>query len=303
VCWAIGGDILLKEFSEYRLTEYITGMFADHFFEVIFGEGGKFVTRVKPQVSQVRILFIDKLLARASRHPANTFQFVQERLHGHPHCTKYLHDLLDVVDNDMLVVLSPHTERLSSSRILAKFQQMHVRAVYDSTYCEHPCPSNNTWKAKATVEADIHHTIARRAAANNNIHPKSRQMTLDIRETSVPTMPSTEEKDPSHENQHEARMIGLSIPDESAPVLYNPSKLSPAGYGEPDSTRSSPPSSDISSISHSGAQSTSSEHTDWYPQLFTNKHPTVGGLASRSACDVPSDLLVLTDAYIVLRSC
>jgi hypothetical protein len=116
-------------------------------------------------------------------------------------------------------------------------------------------------------------------------------------------MPSTGEKDPSHETQHEARMKNLSIPDESAPVLHNPSELSLAGYEEPDSTRSSPPSSDISSISHSGAQSTSSEHTDWYPQLFTNKHPTIGGLASRSVCGVPSDILVLTDAYIVLRSC
>jgi serine/threonine protein kinase len=303
VCWAIGGDILLKEFTECRLSEYITGMLTDNFFELLYREGGKLVVRVKLLISQVRILFIDELLVRASRHPADTFQFVQERLHGHPCCTRYLHNLLDVIENDMLVVLSPHTERLSSSRILAKFQQMHARAVDDSTYCEHPCPSNNTWKAKATVEADIHHIIARRAAANNNIHPKSRQMRLDIRETSVLTMPSTGEKDPSYETQHEARMKNLFLTDESAPVLHNLSRLSPAGYGEPDSTRSSPPSSDISSISHIGAQFTNSEHTNWYPQLFTNKHPTVGGLASRSVCSVPSDILVLTDEYIVLRSC
>jgi serine/threonine protein kinase len=180
VCWAIGGDILLEDFSRCRTSRYITGRFADHFFEVPYGEGGKLGIRVKPQVSKVRILFIDELLVRASRHPANTFQFVQKQLHGHPHCTKYLHNLLDVVENDMLVVLSPHTERLSSSRILAKFQQMHARAVDDSAYCEHPCPSNNTWKAKATVEVDIHSLIAMRAAANNDIHPKSRQMTLDI---------------------------------------------------------------------------------------------------------------------------
>ena len=53
VCWALGGEQLLNDFEESRLSPYITGVTSSSFFDVKIRTDGKHLIYVKSEVSQV----------------------------------------------------------------------------------------------------------------------------------------------------------------------------------------------------------------------------------------------------------
>lgn len=64
-----------------------------------------------------------------------------EKLHAHPACTDYLHGLLKVVHDDMLVVISPTRQRIRARPLSDMLKAMAHRAMEDDpAYVIKPAP-------------------------------------------------------------------------------------------------------------------------------------------------------------------
>lgn len=57
-------------------------------------------------------------------------------LHGEAFCTEWMHGLLEMVENNMLVVSSKH--RMTAVAVLAKLQAMYQVAQTSDSYCIDP---------------------------------------------------------------------------------------------------------------------------------------------------------------------
>jgi hypothetical protein len=64
------------------------------------------------------------------------------RLRGHDRCSRVIHDLLDIIENELLVV-DVH-ERITSTMLLAKLQNLAARAEADKAYLLSPTPRDIT---------------------------------------------------------------------------------------------------------------------------------------------------------------
>jgi hypothetical protein len=71
-------------------------------------------------------------------------------------CTEFFHDLLDVIEDHMIVVLSPGRERIRSEPLLARLSEMYKR-VADPTdsYCQYPRPKAREVKELPAVDAQL----------------------------------------------------------------------------------------------------------------------------------------------------
>src|SRR6266566_4365369 len=57
-----------------------------------------------------------------------------ERLHYNAACTRYLHDLLVLIHDDMVVVVSPTKQRIRSAVLLSRVRAMDGKARMDAGY-------------------------------------------------------------------------------------------------------------------------------------------------------------------------
>ncbi|KAF2687631.1 kinase-like protein [Lentithecium fluviatile CBS 122367] len=152
-CWAFGGKELRGEFEDERTTLYITGSQTDIFFDVKKLEGrAGYVVKRKQEVTE----WITKL-------------------HNHPSCTQYFHDLLDLIENKMLLVLTPAQERIECSALVEKIRTMHGEVMQaNSTYSQAPCPQKRTLKTDVAFIAQLNKTatgnIERRGGEGLEVH-------------------------------------------------------------------------------------------------------------------------------------
>jgi hypothetical protein len=61
-------------------------------------------------------------------------------LHRHRNCTAYVHDLLDMIEDHMLIVISTDQLRGTSPALLKKLNDMHRRCMEEEGYCMEKTP-------------------------------------------------------------------------------------------------------------------------------------------------------------------
>ncbi|KAI6762445.1 hypothetical protein HG530_008425 [Fusarium avenaceum] len=112
ITWWLGGYGYFKEFETQRTTPFINGARNNIFFTFRSGkQEGTYVIIVKPEVEKWIL-----------------------KLHGHQNCSPFLHDVLNIIEQDMLVVLSKTRERLPSDRLLAKFKKISEDCKEEENY-------------------------------------------------------------------------------------------------------------------------------------------------------------------------
>ncbi|KAF1850799.1 kinase-like protein [Cucurbitaria berberidis CBS 394.84] len=132
VCWALGGEENRQEFEKARESPYITGAVTDIFFDVQVKENGQgYTITVKEQVRKWT-----------------------SDLHNLPTCTEYFHELLDLIETQMIIALSQDRNRIKSPSLLETLERMH-RRVMDGTdgYCRKACPKKHVKREPEPVDA------------------------------------------------------------------------------------------------------------------------------------------------------
>ncbi|KAH7163589.1 kinase-like domain-containing protein [Dactylonectria estremocensis] len=120
VCWLLGGQGMRAEFAASRMKMYITGSNSDIFFDIQFNKiKNGHVVMVKDKVTK----------------------WMQE-LHTNSGCTQFIHDLLEMIHDEMVIVLSPSQQRGKSDTLLRKITTMNKKAMDDqkTEYLVAPCP-------------------------------------------------------------------------------------------------------------------------------------------------------------------
>ena len=77
-----------------------------------------------------------------------------QSLHNHPGCTRYLHDLLDIIHDDMIVVLSQKKCRIRSESLLAKIQDLDKK-ITEPAYGQEPCPERRDYGPPVGIPAEL----------------------------------------------------------------------------------------------------------------------------------------------------
>jgi hypothetical protein len=83
------------------------------------------------------------------------------KLHNSPGCTKYIHELLDVIQTSMIVVLSLEAQRIRSGSLLMKLEAMHQK-IGDPAYSLQPCPENRAFSPPIGAEAKLNEHAMKR---------------------------------------------------------------------------------------------------------------------------------------------
>ncbi|KUJ07850.1 kinase-like protein [Mollisia scopiformis] len=124
VVWSLDGWGGRQEFRNDRCSPYINSYRTDIFFDimVVSGETSKYAFKIKHQVEQ-HIKY----------------------LHGHPDCTQYLHDILNIIQTRMLIVESdePRIKRIRAPELLQEMKALQERC-RDRAYCLTKCPQEST---------------------------------------------------------------------------------------------------------------------------------------------------------------
>ncbi|KAF4456655.1 GTP-binding protein YchF [Fusarium austroafricanum] len=144
ITWFLGGYKYIEEFNDKRTTVFITGSKNDIFFALKRGQKeGSYVAQVKPEVSNWIL-----------------------KLRCHPDCSEFLHDCLDIIEQEMLVVLSEDSLRSPSGKLLTSFQRVFSRCRSVSTYTKgKPWTDNELRKAQEQITQK---NIAVEAVPNEN---------------------------------------------------------------------------------------------------------------------------------------
>lgn len=74
---------------------------------------------------------------------ANFFKFIKVYLHGHQACTQYLHDFLDLIEKEMLLIETDDAnsnKRIECGRLLYKLESMRDKCVNNPGYALTPTP-------------------------------------------------------------------------------------------------------------------------------------------------------------------
>jgi hypothetical protein len=88
-------------------------------------------------------------------------------LHNLPNCTKYIHDLLDMIENDMLIVLSVDRKRERAPVLLKKLDEMNQKCIDDVEYCMKKAPSKRMFRAPAGTEARLNENAMNMVTKNS----------------------------------------------------------------------------------------------------------------------------------------
>lgn len=142
-CWLLGGNVLRREFEEERYKPYLlTGAVTSIFFDIQkCGKSGNLVLMIKESVTK-RL----------------------QDFHNHPGCTSFVHELLDLIQKEMIVVLSGSKVRARADVLLAKLDIMHRKAMDESQidYITKDCPRDNPNIDVVAVEAIFNNTARER---------------------------------------------------------------------------------------------------------------------------------------------
>ncbi|KAE9364081.1 kinase-like protein [Stipitochalara longipes BDJ] len=119
--WLLGGSDLRNQFEEKRTTIYITGSKNNIFFVLkkYHQQPDVLVAQVKDEVSQ----------------------WIHD-MHNDKRCSQFIHDALDIIETDMLVVLSQERKRSESGPLKKKFGDLLSKCMDDNDleYCTKGAP-------------------------------------------------------------------------------------------------------------------------------------------------------------------
>ncbi|KAG6368270.1 hypothetical protein INS49_002473 [Diaporthe citri] len=137
MCWLLRGNAGKIQFDQARTAPFIFGTKADIYFDIEERKQttpGMFVFKVKDVVSKT----------------------ISE-LHDDPYCSRWVHDLLDLVENDMLVVLSKTHKRKTSQFLLHKLRAMDDKVQSSAGYSTGPAPQSRTpyWRPQVGTFAEL----------------------------------------------------------------------------------------------------------------------------------------------------
>ncbi|KAK3313296.1 kinase-like domain-containing protein [Apodospora peruviana] len=133
--WLLGGWALLEEFERARKTPYINGIRTNIFFTLKVANGNTVhVAQVKEEVTKWFI-----------------------KLHAHERCTDFIHDVLDIIENKMLLVLSQGKVRAKSEVLRRDFNDIHARCMDERrlNYAMTPTPATRPFRRQTAVEAEL----------------------------------------------------------------------------------------------------------------------------------------------------
>ncbi|GAB1316488.1 hypothetical protein MFIFM68171_06698 [Madurella fahalii] len=132
--WLLGGRKLLDEFERVRKSQdYLEGVNSLLFFQLMEKEDRSgHVVQVKRSVSE---------------------WFV--KLHGLKTCTQFAHEALDIIENEMLVVISEERTRTSSTPLSKKFKRVYQKCLEDTAYETEGLARNHELQQFDPVEAKV----------------------------------------------------------------------------------------------------------------------------------------------------
>lgn len=134
-CWILGANELRERFKEILVSPYITGVKTDIYFDIHWlGPGEGYRLWVKEQI----VNWIGSL-------------------HNKPGCSPYVHDLLDIIHEDMLVV--DQNRRKSMAGLFDIVDEMHQRAINSVDYIRAPEPREVIMEARYMDGVDLNHNI------------------------------------------------------------------------------------------------------------------------------------------------
>lgn len=101
-------------------------------------------------------------------------------LHNDPLCSQWVHDLLDLIESDMLVVLSKEHTRKSSQLLLDKLRDMDNRAQSSEQYSTGPAPQDRTpyWRPQVGTIAELNEAAQKHVFDNGTVTHKSDERPL-----------------------------------------------------------------------------------------------------------------------------
>lgn len=152
--WCMQGNEGRKEFLMERFAPYPTGSMSDVFYDMKPARNGTYAVSVKESVTKVGLLYY------CVRYPLMMLQKF-EMLHRHPRCTSFLHDLLYVIEEEMLVVNSVTSNRITSAALHDKMQRMNARLERDPGYHQASCAMPRPATRHALVYGSFRRHIGR----------------------------------------------------------------------------------------------------------------------------------------------
>lgn len=190
--WLIGGWHLVETFQSMRMTRDAEhpDTLMDTFYEIVECGGAKGLgARVKPEVTTVRVCnrlahhhltagflpppFLSAFLllfrhlyrslhslAQAANIRPNFPQFITY-LHSHQDCTDFIHDFLDLIEEEMIIVESDRKRRSTSEQVRDTLTNLEKSCNESNAYATSPAALDATRRKRRmergseVVEADI----------------------------------------------------------------------------------------------------------------------------------------------------
>ncbi|KAJ4392333.1 hypothetical protein N0V93_005959 [Gnomoniopsis smithogilvyi] len=133
LCWALQGHVRKLQFDGERSTTFFYGAKTDVFFDIKCTEQSdddSIVVEVKKEVTK-------KL----------------DELHADAHCTDWMHDLLNMIEQDMLMV-DPR-EWKDSSDLLKELRLMDTSCQKNDRYCLHSAVRQSVRRKQTSLLAQL----------------------------------------------------------------------------------------------------------------------------------------------------
>jgi serine/threonine protein kinase len=160
IVWILEGWDGIRDFKTSRFTKYITNVETNIFFSLVAikGSENKFAFKVQDSVTKVsKQPQVPILRVEFQRSYMQCF----EHLHQHKDCTEYIHNFLDIIQKDMLIVQSddPYVRRIRAPQLLDKMAKLRDRCSKDAAYYTEPCPRETRVEVRPPVEAKLNRVM------------------------------------------------------------------------------------------------------------------------------------------------
>jgi hypothetical protein len=76
-------------------------------------------------------------------------------LHNHKSSTQFIHDLLDLIEHEMLVIETREMKRADSERVKSRLLELHQKCTQQSSYGLEPCPKPLKYGVGSHVNLDL----------------------------------------------------------------------------------------------------------------------------------------------------
>ncbi|KAI0892474.1 kinase-like domain-containing protein [Annulohypoxylon nitens] len=128
--WYLGGEQLRHDFDQQRMSSYMGGPETPIYFEIVLTENKKDGYIVK---SQVKSWF--------------------EKLHENSHCSNFIHEFLELIEEEMLIVETSEKKRARTNVLLQKLQDFYRKCQGQEaeTYCLNGSPYTRDPKTKSEL--------------------------------------------------------------------------------------------------------------------------------------------------------